>query len=266
MTKAYFYLAGVVSILLFSTLTESDDKKWTLVFEDNFDSSTLDSKNWAISHGNGCPELCGFGNKELQAYNKDNVKLKEGKLILSAHYKQAMERDYQAGKITTEPMGGWKYGKFSVRAKLPKALGTWPAIWMLPQDWSYGSWPKSGEIDIMEHVGFEVDAVHGTIHTEAYNHSIKTHKGKEVIVKGATEAFHTYTVTWTKDVLIWDIDGQEYFRIPRQKTDTAKEWPFDQKFHLILNVAVGGTWGGLKGINNAEYPTAMEVDWVKVWQ
>lgn len=246
--------------------TEKAGEDWTLIFSDDFTGKKLDPKKWAIVHSNGCPSLCGFGNKELQAYNKKNVQLKDGMLVITAEKRKGMKRTFQSGKVTLKPTGGYTYGKLSVRAKLPKGIGTWPAIWMLPVKDVYGPWPKSGEIDVMEHVGFDQDVIHGTIHTEAFNHKIGTQKGKQVKLYGASEEFHTYSLTWTKTRLIWDIDGTVYYTIDKNPSDGSAEWPFDTPYYLILNVAVGGMWGGKEGVAPDHFPTKMVVDWVKIWQ
>lgn len=240
--------------------------KWQLVFEDNFDGNKLNPSHWEIINGNGCPQLCGFGNDELQAYSGENLTVKDGFLTITAEKRGGMDRPYKSGKITTKPMGGWKYGKFSIRAKLAHGVGAWSAIWMMPQKDTYGIWPKSGEIDITEHVGHELDTIFSTIHTQSYNHMNGNDISKRIKLKGSTDNFHTYTLIWKEDRLIWEIDGKKFFTIKKKSGDTSDEWPFDNPFHLILNVAVGGKFGGQKGVTESHFPTTMVVDWVKVWQ
>ncbi len=234
-----------------------------LVWSENFDSP-LDPSIWRIVEGNGCPSICGYGNNELQTYTSDqrNLRVENGKLVIEAH----KDTIYSSAKITTQNLPGWTYGKISVRAKLPSGVGTWPAIWMLPDNNTYGSWPKSGEIDIMEHVGFNEGHVHGTIHTEAYNHKIGTQKGGEILLPTATTSFHTYTVDWDAQSIRWYIDGKPYYQFEKHDGDTVDEWPFDDPFHLILNLAVGGDWGGKEGVDATSFPARFEIDWVKVWK
>tara|TARA_R110002096_G_scaffold232712_4_gene422633 strand:- start:1478 stop:2278 length:801 start_codon:yes stop_codon:yes gene_type:complete len=259
------------SILLISLaacsapLSGAGTDTYHLVWSEEFNEiNSADSPAWTIVEGNGCPSACGFGNNERQTYTSEhkNLRTEGGALIIEAHKNET----YTSAKITSQKLPGWTYGKISVRAKLPKGVGTWPAIWMLPDDSKHGSWPKSGEIDIMEHVGFNEGHVHGTVHTEAYNHKIGTQKGGDIFLPSATNTFHTYTITWTDQTIFWLIDGQQYFRFDKQASDTTAEWPFDNPFHLILNLAIGGDWGGIEGVDEKAFPARFEIDWVKVWQ
>ena len=258
-------IAGVLAAMVPATMSEAASDGMTLVFSDEFaGNAEIDTASWRVYKGDGCPQLCGFGNNELQQYTGDtrNLRIEDGVLIIEAHRRE----DYTSAKVTTEAMPGWTYGKISVRARLPKGLGTWPAIWMLPDSNEFGGWPKSGEIDIMEHVGFNEAVVHGTIHTEAYNGMLGTQNTGTMRVEDATSAFHVYTVEWTKETLRWFIDDTEYHVIERKDSDTYKEWPFDKPFHLILNLAVGGDWGGREGVDEDAFPARFEIDWVRVWQ
>jgi beta-glucanase (GH16 family) len=137
---------------------------------------------------------------------------------------------------------------------------------MLSTDWSYGGWPASGEIDVMEHVGHDPGVVHGTIHTEAFNHQKGTQKGKHIEVADAQEEFHVYAVEWRERSIDFLVDNQRYNRIEKTPTDGFAEWPFDKRFHLILNVAVGGNWGGAEGVDESIWPQQMTVDYVRVYQ
>lgn len=248
------------------TTTNND---YQLVWSDEFDKDGLpDSTKWSYDYGNGCPNLCGWGNHELEFYTKNrlkNTRVENGMLIIEAHKEQFEDNEYTSARIATRKKGDWLYGKFEIRAKLPTGLGTWPAIWMLSTDWEYGGWPESGEIDIMEHVGYAQDTVHGTIHTKAYNHGIGTHKGQPTFVENASNEFHTYTLEWTAESIKWLIDDKQYFEITNEHK-TFNEWPFDKRFHLILNLAVGGDWGGKHGVDESIFPQKMIVDYVKVYQ
>ncbi|WP_417451329.1 family 16 glycosylhydrolase [Kordiimonas sp.] len=237
---------------------------YELVWSDDFEGDKLNTKFWRIVTGNGCPENCYFGNNEKQVYTAElmNLRIEGGKLIIEAHKNEG----FTSAKITSEAMPGWTYGKIAMRAKLPSGVGTWPAFWMMPDKAKYGPWPKSGEIDIMEHVGFNQGHVHGTVHTEAYNHRINTHKGEERVVDTASKAFHTYSIEWDANNIRWFIDGKQFFTFARQEDDGYAEWPFDHPFHVILNLAVGGDWGGKEGIDASAFPARYEIDWVKVWQ
>ena len=141
----------------------------------------------------------------------------------------------------------------------------WPAIWMLPVDCTYGGWPKSGEIDIMEHVGYIRDTFYGTVHTESFNHLMGTHKSGGYYQSDLSDSFHVYSIIWTEDSIDFQVNGNTYFTFNRESDQTA-EWPFDQQFYLILNLAVGGNWGGQKGVDPDIWPQRMEVDYVRVYQ
>ncbi|WP_262690523.1 glycoside hydrolase family 16 protein [Kordiimonas aestuarii] len=242
--------------------TFADDMK--LVWSDDFDGTALNTNAWHIVKGDGCPKNCYFGNNEKQTYTADekNLRLEDGKLVIEARGGDK----FTSAKITSKGIPGWTYGKIAMRAKLPSGVGTWPAFWMMPDEAKYGPWPKSGEIDIMEHVGFDQGHVHGTVHTEAYNHRINTQKGKDITVDTASSAFHTYTIEWDAGEIRWFIDSDQFFAFTRQDNDGHAEWPFDHPFHVILNLAVGGDWGGKEGIDEAAFPARYEIDWVKVWQ
>ena len=136
---------------------------------------------------------------------------------------------------------------------------------MLPTDWEYGGWPASGEIDIMEHVGYDPNVIHGSIHTKAYNHTIGTQKTSTLNVATATTDFHTYAVEWFEDHMDFYIDKTKYF-VFLNENKGWETWPFDKRFHIILNFAIGGSWGGAQGIDPAAFPAQMEVDYVRVYK
>ncbi len=238
-----------------------------LVWSDEFDvSEQLNKDKWNTIVGNGCPEVCGFGNNELQHYSDDtqNVRIEDGKLIIEAHQVDD-SRNYTSAKLTTEGKGDWHTGYLEIRAKLPEGRGTWPAIWMLPTLDRGLNWPADGEIDIMEHVGYNQGMVYGTIHTEAYNHRIGTQKSDSIKVEDAHEKFHIYALHWTEDKIDWLLDGVVYNTI-KKNNDGAAGWPFNDKFHLILNLAIGGDWGGKYGIDESIFPQTLEIDYVRVYK
>lgn len=152
-----------------------------------------------------------------------------------------------------------------MRAKLPKGVGLWPAIWMLGDNLNEIGWPESGEIDIMEHVGFNPDSIFGTIHTKAYNHILNTEKGKKTYIQNPYSDFNVFVLEWTPDKMDFLLNDVVFNAIENEKKTTA-EWPFDQKFHLIINVSVGGMLGGRKGIDDGVFPQKMLVDYVRVFQ
>lgn len=240
-------------------------KEWKFKKEpswaDEFDKNGLpDAAKWGYDTGGG-----GWGNNELEYYtDKGNAEVRDGKLIITAKKEDRDGRSYTSARMVTKNKGDFLYGRFEIKAKLPAGRGTWPAIWMLPTDNAYGGWPKSGEIDIMEHVGYDLNTVHITVHTEAFNHSIGTQKGKSKSIETATTAFHVYRVDWTPETMTGYIDDALVFTFANTKQGSA-EWPFDKRFHLLLNIAVGGNWGGTKGVDDSAFPAAMEVDYVRVY-
>jgi len=236
-----------------------------MVWNDEFDySGTPDTSKWNYDLGG----RDGWGNNELQYYTNytKNVRVENGKLVIEAHKDSMGGKPFTSSRIVSKKKGDWLYGKIEVRAKLPSGKGTWPAIWMLSTDWEYGGWPASGEIDIMEHVGYDPGVIHGTIHTDAYNHIKQTQKGGEITKEDANKEFHVYAIDWQKDKIDFLIDNDMYYSVARNPKDDFKGWPFDKKFHLLMNIAVGGNWGGKEGVDETIWPQKMEIDYVRVYQ
>lgn len=240
-----------------------------LVWSDEFDKNGApDPAKWGYDMGDGCPNVCGWGNNELQYYTSDskNVRIENGNLIIEAVKEEINGKHYSSTRMVTKGKGDWLYGRVEVKAKLPTGKGTWPAIWMLSTDWKYGGWPASGEIDIMEEVGYDPDVIHGTLHSEKYNHIKGTQKEGKVTLTGSQTGFHIYAINWTKDKVDFFVDEKLYHTVTRVEGDDFNGWPFDQKFHLILNVAVGGNWGGKEGVDESIWPQKMVVDYVRIYQ
>lgn len=246
------------------TAAPAHQHKWQLVWSDEFNYTGLpDSTKWSYDVGGD-----GWGNNEKQYYTAkrlQNASVKNGMLSITAVKEPFNHSAYTSARLVSKNKGDWKYGRIEVRAKLPKGRGLWPAIWMLPTNQKYGSWPRSGEIDIMEHVGYLPDSVFGTVHTGRYNHSIGTQKGSKLFLNDVYTAFHTYTLVWDENNITLQVDDKPYFRFNNEKK-TSAEWPFDQRFHLLLNIAVGGDWGGKKGVDDRIFPQTMQVDYVRVYQ
>ncbi|MFA0963832.1 family 16 glycosylhydrolase [Roseivirga sp. BDSF3-8] len=234
-----------------------------LIWQDEFEGNGVDTTKWTVVEGNGCPELCGFGNNERQTYTSSpgNLSVEDGKLVITAR----KDSTYTSAKLVTEGKGDWQYGYIEVRAKLPEGRGTWPAIWMLPTLEGRGmKWPDDGEIDIMEHVGYNQGWVYSTIHTDKYNHLEGTQKSDSIRIEDASEAFHTYAIDWDDKQITWLLDGEDYLTLEKGNDDKSG-WPFDAPFHLILNTAVGGDWGGREGIDDRVWPQPFEIDYVRVY-
>lgn len=241
----------------------------TLVWGDEFDyTGAPDPEKWDYDLGDGCPRICGWGNNELEYYTREpeNVRVENGSLIIEAHQGEKGGKAYTSARIVSRGKAAWKYGRVEVRAKIPGGLGTWAAIWMMPEDNHYGHWPKSGEIDIMEHVGYAPDQVLGTVHTEAYNGMIGTQVGDTIFDASAEQDFHVYTLDWTHNRIVVSMNDQPYFTFSQKPGADYKAWPFNQPFHLIMNLAVGGNWGGRHGVADDIWPRRMEVDYVRVYQ
>ncbi len=240
-----------------------------LVWSDDFNQPGLpDSSKWGYDKGRGCPDNCGWGNKELQFYTHDrleNARVENGHLVIEARKENFSDAKYTSARLVSKNKGDWKYGRIEVRAKLPAGTGMWPAIWMLPTKWEYGGWPKSGEIDIMENVGYWPDSVLGSVHTGAYNGMLGTQKTNGIKLTDLSTAFHVYSIEWTADVISFLIDNKKYYEF-RNEGKGSETWPYDKEFHLLMNIAVGGNWGGKFGVDDKIFPQRMVIDYVRVYQ
>lgn len=222
-----------------------------------------DSTKWNYETGGH-----GWGNNELQYYtgsDTQNVKVENGVLKIIALKQNRENRGYTSVRLQTKGKAEFSGGRIEIRAKLPSGRGTWPAIWMLGTNIKKAGWPACGEIDIMEHVGYGKDSVFGTIHSEAYNHLKGTQKGRGIFITEPYEQFHVYSIEWTAEKIDFLLDGVLYNHVVNEHL-SVKEWPFSQPFYLILNLAIGGNWGGKYGVDDSVFPAIMEVDWIRVYQ
>ena len=253
-------------------------KGYRLVWSDEFNyQGRPDSTKWAFEYGLK-------RNLEKQYYldSLKNARVEKGLLILETHkekikndafvskeekdWKQNWEfANYTAPSLTTKGIAEWTYGRIEIRAKLPKGVGLWPAFWMIGANYDEVRWPECGEIDIMEHVGFDADSIFGTIHTKAYNHMKGTEKGKKIFIDKPYDSFHVFAIEWTPEKIDFILDDTIYNHIENEHK-TTYEWPFDQDFHLKINIAVGGMLGGQKGIDDAVFPQQMIIDYVRVFE
>jgi len=253
-----------------------------MVWEDEFDGETLDAGRWNIDLW-----AAKYVNDEDQTYTdrSENLRLEEGRLVIEAHRSEETgSPEYTSARIHTQNKADVLYGRIDVRAKLPAGQGSWPAIWMLPSDpyfyasnceagdrWqgseSCDAWPNSGEIDIMEHVGYQMGHVHATVHTKsAYWVNWEQRKGR-IIDEGVAERFNDYSLIWSPNRIDAFMNGTHYFRYQKPEDADWQAWPFDQPFHIILNLAVGGNWGRAGGpIDDTIFPVRMEVDSVRVYE
>ncbi len=246
--------------------------QYDLVWSDEFDGPEIDDSKWSYDLGDGCDiseDLCGWGNNELEYYTDrpENAYIEDGNLVIEAIKEIPFylgQHQYTSARMVTKNKGDWKYGRIDVRAKMPIGQGLWPAIWMLPTDNVYGGWPKSGEIDIMEYLGHEPEKVFGTIH---YGHDFWrfNSQGLELEEGNFHEDFHLFTVYWTEDCIQFQMDGIDVGEANTRSTTLPTTFPFDQEFHMILNVAVGGNLPGNPDAST-RFPQTMEVDFVRVYQ
>ena len=263
----FYYLLAVIAISSCTTPKENNSNSketWTLGWSDEFEYTGLpDSTKWGYDTGGH-----GWGNRELQYYTRaslDNAEVSDGTLKIKAIHQRLDNCDYTSARLVTRGKADFTYGRMDIRAKLPPGRGLWPAIWMLSSEVGKVSWPECGEIDIMEHVGFEKDSIFGTVHTKTYNHIIGTQKGKKIFIEKPYDSFHIYSLEWTPEQMSFLLDDNLFYTIKNEHKTTA-EWPFDSPFYLVLNIAVGGNLGGKMGVDSTVFPATMEVDYVRVYR
>jgi beta-glucanase (GH16 family) len=237
---------------------------YRLVWADEFDrDGAPDPGRWSYDVGGH-----GWGNDELQFYTADrreNARVDGGLLIIEARRETWEHRGYTSARLVSKGKGDWTYARIEVRARLPRGRGSWPAIWTLGSRTPL-AWPDDGEIDIMEHVGFDPGVIHAAVHTRQYNHVQGTQRSAQVAVPDAMDGFHTYVTEWTPDGIQTSVDGRVYFSFAREPAGGRAVWPFDAPQHLLLNVAVGGSWGGRQGVDDSSLPYRFLVDYVRVYQ
>lgn len=237
-------------------------KPYQLVWSDEFDKDgPPDSTKWGYDLGGG-----GYGNNELENYTNrpQNVRDSSGYLVIEARKEDYMGNLYTSARLLTKNKAQWTYGKFEIRAKLPRGVGTWPAIWLLSATDPL-VWPDDGELDIMEEVGFNPNVIYGTAHNKMYNGANGTQKGGNMNVPTAQDSFHVYTLEWTTNTVKWSVDSISYFMY-QDPGQGPNAWPYYKDFFMILNIAVGGNWGGSQGVDDTIFPQEMLVDYVRVYQ
>ena len=226
-----------------------------LVWSDEFDApGAPDPTKWGYDLGAG-----GWGNSELQYYTNrlDNAEVSNGTLKITAKKESYSGSNYTSARLLTKDKFSFKYGKVEARAKLPEGVGTWPAFWMLGSNIATVSWPACGEIDIMEHLGRDLNKIYSTLHYPG--HSGGSGTGSTTMISGATTDFHVYAAEWKASSIVFSVDGNPFFTFPNNGT-----LPFNQNFFIILNVAIGGNFGGT--VDPAFTSGVMEVDYVRVYQ
>lgn len=236
--------------------------KWKLEWSDEFNKGTSpDPRYWTYEKGF-------LRNGEAQYYTEDrreNARIENGKLVIEARKDHWKGNKITSASIITQKKKPFLYGRIEARAKVPTGIGTWPAIWMLCENITTVDWPQCGEIDILENVGFDPRKVHANIHVEAYNHSIGTGRGNRMDVGEPWKGFHIYAVEWWPDRIEFFFDDKRYF-VFRKEKDADAVWPFHRPHFLILNLAIGGSWGGSKGVDESLLPHRFEIDYVRYYK
>ena len=244
---------------LFVLCSSCMTKEKVLLWAEEFDGDSLDESYWSFELGDGCPQLCGWGNDEPQIYTETNHEVVNGHLTIRA---ELIDTTYTSTRIITKNKFEFKYGWIEARIKLPSGKGLWPAFWLLGANIDEVKWPNCGEIDIMEYVGKEPGMVFSTLHTaDSFGNSVNTKKIKKAEVE---DDFHVYAAHWTKEQISFYLDGQKFYEFsPEVKSE--ENWPFDQPFYVILNLAVGGGFGGPE-IDDSIFPQEFVIDYIRIYK
>lgn len=231
-----------------------------LVWHDEFDGKAVDKANWTYDLGGG-----GWGNGEAQFYTDrtENARVENGLLLIEARQEKYEDSYYTSARLKTQGRQEFQYGRIEARIKVPAGAGLWPAFWMLGASFNGSNWPDCGEIDIMEYVGREPDLILGTAHGPGYSGALGISQWNRQEYNIADE-FHTYAIEWEAGQIRWYYDGDHYFTLNRADVGD-REWVFDRPFFMILNLAIGGTLGGVIGLDTA-FPSQVQVDYVRVFQ
>ena len=238
----------------------------TPAWSDEFDVNGLPNNQiWGYDVGGD-----GWGNNELQNYTAndlDNASVENGKLIITAIKEASGTRQYSSARLVTKGKRDMKYGRIEIKAKIPAGRGSVSALWMLASQTTYGTtfWPDQGEIDIMEHVGFNPGIIHASIQTNIFNYTIATQKTAKTTLPTFDKEFHIYRMDWTPDEIKAFLDDNEFFSFKRRQFAPWQEWPFHHPQHILVNIAIGGNWGGLNGIDDTIFPIRMELDYIRYY-
>ena len=258
----------LLPLLLVAGWTGAQEREgWKLVWSDEFDKVGLpDPAKWTYETGF-------VRNREAQYYTKarlENARVENGRLVIEGRKEEFKTPDgktsqYTAASLTTEGLFETTYGRIEVRAKLPRGRGMWPAIWMLGSAHRTLGWPKCGEIDIMEFVGHEPEKVFATVHWFGFEKGKHASLGGNLPGQKPSDDFHVYAVEWFKDRMDFFYDNTKYFSYPLEKAGTDDKNPFHKPHYLLMNLAIGGAWGGQKGIDTAIFPQKYEIDYVRIY-
>ncbi len=259
--------ASLVAPAQAAPLAPAQGGSYGLVWEDNFDGTALDTTKWTPMIGNGCPNLCGWGNNELQYYRAENATVGNGMLTITARQQSFGGNQYTSARLRSLNQADFTYGRFEMRAKLPLGQGFWPAFWLLPSDSVYGVWAASGEMDVMEAVGQTPNRVLGTLHYGGTYPANTFSGGSYTLPSGSfTNSFHTFAMEWEPNEVRWYVDGILYStKTSWWSSGAAYPAPFNERFHMLLNLAVGGDLPGSPN-QSTQFPATYEIDYVRVYQ
>lgn len=239
---------------------------YSLAWADEFNGTSLNTAHWAHQNGDGCPNLCGWGNNELEYYTDrpENLFFQDGNLVIEARKEAFSGKGYTSSKILTAGKKPIKFGRIDIRAILPKGKGIWPAFWLLPQGEVFGGWPRSGELDLMEMVGHEPNKVYGTLHYGPGPGSIQISRSYTLPSGTFSDEYHVFSVEWKQDQIKWFVDGNLFSTVHKNDFG-AVNYPFNEEFYLIFNLAVGGNWPGNPDATTV-FPQWMVVDYIRLYQ
>ncbi len=252
----------LIVLIIFAPIVVSA-QKYVLVWSDEFNMPGLpDSTRWSYEKGK-------IRNDELQYYTEkrlENARIEDTLLVIEARKERYNGAAYTSASLISKGIGDWRYGKIEISAKVPTGKGTWPALWMLPTNSEYGSWSRSGEIDIMEYVGYQPAFLHYTCHFVGINGTGHQQSGiSNSQIANPFNTFIKFGIIWTPDKIEWYANDVKYFTYTK-KSDDYRTWPFDKEFYLIMNLAYGGSWGGVAGVDDTKLPHKFLIDYVRVYQ
>ncbi|MGA2491115.1 MAG: glycoside hydrolase family 16 protein [Anaerolineales bacterium] len=249
----------VILTLITSPTYGWNSQGWKLVWSDEFDGKTIDTKNWVFDKGGN-----GWGNAEMEYYTDrpENARVENGMLIIEARQEQYEGLNYTSARLNSRGLQEFQYGRIEARMKLPSGQGIWPAFWMLG---SNASWPLGGEIDIMEYVGKTPDTIYQTVHGPGYSGAKGIGSHFALNEDSLKNDFHVYAIEWAPNEIRWSLDAQEVFKVTPEQIPAGMQWVFDHPFFIILNLAVGGGWPGFPD-DTTVFPQQLLVDYVRVYQ
>ncbi|MDX1906246.1 MAG: family 16 glycosylhydrolase [Bacteroidia bacterium] len=240
---------------------------YTLAWQDEFNGTSLDLTSWTYEIGDGCPNVCGWGNNELEYYTDrpENLYFTQGKMVIEAIQESFGGKSYTSTRIKTQGKKSFKYGRIDIRAILPEGQGIWPALWMLGDNINTVNWPACGEIDIMELVGNQPSTTHSTVHFGP-NFNNHQYRGASKSLTGGKfiDEFHVFSLNWEENLLEFYVDDVKFYTVTPTTTQ-GFTYPFNNPFFFIFNVAVGGNWPGSPN-STTVFPQRMIVDYVRVFQ